>query len=728
MKKMLSTLLVIVLMLTTLFTFASADETSSAEATDTTVTSGAESTEPTVTESVYYDETGDWVTANPNTVFINGPDSVTLSGTDAIAAYAPQLVKEEGIGFMMNADLSNGAWPAIALRMDNYERPVWHENSGYLIVFKEEKLEFQRFGDSFFYDEVPNNVVFSGVDHEVRITMADVTDGVRIRLFIDQKLVYEWEDLLTEENHPILEEGYFGLYAMSGKPLTVKNFTLYDEQRVGGWAATHPDAVLTATSESEMTLSGQSARAAYEAELYQDASFEFTFNADLADGAWPSIALRMQNYDTDIWYKNAGYLIGFKSDIIEIQRFGRAHFIDTVENTGIFNSGTNHRIRVSTANVEGGVRVELHIDGTLIYEFLDTEAPILEAGYFGLLAYAGPATIKNFTPREEVRVDGWVTSIPTSVLESIEGGVSLSGNSAVAAYDKQRFQNEEYTFTFNAELEDGAWPGFAMRLNNYDKAIWDTGNSGYLIAFKADIIEVQKFGKTFLYESFDNTGIFNSGVDHEIRASVADVAEGVKITLVVDGVKVAEVLDEEEPNTDPGYFAIYAYSGKRASLTDFEASSASDAYIKGALEELRFTDVAAHHPAYASIHFLAYTQVVTNDAVAFEPDASLTLGSFVDTAMKAMCHTVQKPCEELVSGEGIEGALEAGLMVEGEFDLQATASKSDMLTVLSRALSFSGVTSSKAALYESALADLSDDAAPTKGETAELLMRFIHVY
>ncbi|TLS53229.1 hypothetical protein FE782_07660 [Paenibacillus antri] len=726
-KKHLAMLLAALLLAYSAFSFAAAQSDGGSTAVTEDVYgeqppgTGDGSDEPTVTSNVY-DESGLWVTQADLAVFEPAAGGVTLSGKDAIAAYAPKKFKDEAFSFTLNASLENGAWPAVALRMDNYATPIWHDNAGYLIVFKAEKLEIQKFGEKGYYKELPNaGIVGSGTDHQVRVGAVDIEGGVKLTLIVDGKLVYEWEDT----DHPVLNEGFFGLYAMAGMPATVKQFTIHEERRANGWVTSAPAAVLEPLANG-VTLSGSDAIAAYEKKQYRNATYEFTFNADLQE-TWPAVALRMDNYDTPIWTRNSGYLIVFKAGMFEVQRFGATHYIKELPNPGLFNDGTDHRVKVGAVDVEGGVKITLAVDGKPIHEWIDSENPIYDEGYFGLYAMAGkPAAVKNLVIREERRANGWVTSVETASLESVEGGVTLSGNGAIAAYDLKKFRNETFTFDFNADLEN-TWPAVAMRMDNYDTEIWNR-NSGYLVVFKSDKIEVQRFGAAHHIAELPNPGIVNSGTDHKIQLSSADVAGGVKLTLKVDGALVYEWVDSEHPILNDGYLGLYAMAGKPVSIKNLRFGKENDPFTKGPLEDLKFTDVTEATPFRDSIHFLTYTKVVPNEATTFEPELTVSADDFVRMAVTAMCHTVSQPCDGLTGAAAIDKAVQAGLIADGELPSEDPIRYGDAIDMLTRALTYSEIDAAEAEQFANAIPGAGDDSTLTRAQTAELLMRFMHVY
>ena len=75
-----------------------------------------------------------------------------------------------------------------------------------------------------------------------------------------------------------------------------------------------------------------------------------------------------------------------KDDLIEFQKYtakGKGQILVTIENNNqIIKPAITHEIEVGSVNVEGGVLSKLIVDGETIVEYLDSEDPIYEQGYF----------------------------------------------------------------------------------------------------------------------------------------------------------------------------------------------------------------------------------------------------------------------------------------------------------------------------------------------------------
>src|SRR5690606_28367692 len=123
---------------------ASGDESAGEAGKDLTVTEAVYGGE-TVTGAVY-DESGAWMTTVPGASWVTVTDGVTLIGNDATGVYAPEQFTNEAFEFIFNAETED-AWPAITLRLQQVDMPIWNNgNGGDLVAFKPDVIEFQRFG------------------------------------------------------------------------------------------------------------------------------------------------------------------------------------------------------------------------------------------------------------------------------------------------------------------------------------------------------------------------------------------------------------------------------------------------------------------------------------------------------------------------------------------------------------------------------------------------------
>lgn len=131
---------------------------------------------------------------------------------------------------------------------------------------------------------------------------------------------------------------------------------------------------------------------------YTNELLNFDMSFDFSGSSWPSLILRAQNMTNCIGSKNTSYLIVFKSDVIEVQRFsqgGRFVFCGDVNgfipkvNYGIENkyieNSKRYNIKVGAIDVEDGVRIVCYANGKKIVDVIDdTQGAITNGGYFGV--------------------------------------------------------------------------------------------------------------------------------------------------------------------------------------------------------------------------------------------------------------------------------------------------------------------------------------------------------
>lgn len=144
----------------------------------------------------------------------------------------------------------------------------------------------------------------------------------------------------------------------------------------------------------------------YKGSKFENELLDFTLNIDssVKTGGWPAISIRNQDYGNFVGAAGStGYIIIFSADGLEVFRFNQGNrdgqFISYDTNSGYnciyeynselydkFTHCVDHDVQVGAINEEAGVRLVLYIDGTEIFNFVDTsQNAIREAGYFGLV-------------------------------------------------------------------------------------------------------------------------------------------------------------------------------------------------------------------------------------------------------------------------------------------------------------------------------------------------------
>ena len=114
-------------------------------------------------------------------------------------------------------------------------------------------------------------------------------------------------------------------------------------------------------------------------------------------------------------------------------------------------------------------------------------------------------------------------------------------------------------------LDGNDWTGYALRMQDP----YSTLGTMYHIVFKQDAIELQKWvngNRTMLIgtiEGYDpvygdvENKFYTSDIRHSIKTGAIDVPTGVRLFLYIDGNKVFDVIDADDPITNDGFFGMY---------------------------------------------------------------------------------------------------------------------------------------------------------------------------
>ena len=128
--------------------------------------------------------------------------------------------------------------------------------------------------------------------------------------------------------------------------------------------------------------------------------FKFDTQIDV-DGNTGLSAISLNNQDPTVDWAGGSteYMINFYLDTIEVQKFvggqRTVYFGEQADHNAVygqlpnhfFTPGEVHSIKCGAINTdEGGVRLFLFVDGNLVFDFVDTEDPIRDGGYFALYA------------------------------------------------------------------------------------------------------------------------------------------------------------------------------------------------------------------------------------------------------------------------------------------------------------------------------------------------------
>lgn len=144
-------------------------------------------------------------------------------------------------------------------------------------------------------------------------------------------------------------------------------------------------------------------------------SFDLTINDP---NSWPSLALGIKNKNWD-YTSGDTYLIGFKSDIIELQRFnkgkrtmifgdasfspigGAGHPNLLANGETMFEYGKRYSITTGTIDEEDGTRIILIVNDKPVFDFLDKgEGRVTGGGMFGVYAFQGNFLLQPYTEQK----------------------------------------------------------------------------------------------------------------------------------------------------------------------------------------------------------------------------------------------------------------------------------------------------------------------------------------
>lgn len=136
-----------------------------------------------------------------------------------------------------------------------------------------------------------------------------------------------------------------------------------------------------------------------------DTQIDVTGNTGLS-----AITLNAQDPTLDWDDGSTEYMINFYRDTIEVQKFvggqRTVYFGEQADHNAVYGQMPNHfftpdevhSIKCGAINTDdGGVRLFLFVDGNLVFDFVDTEEPIRDGGYFGLYAEANNIALRGHT-------------------------------------------------------------------------------------------------------------------------------------------------------------------------------------------------------------------------------------------------------------------------------------------------------------------------------------------
>lgn len=139
--------------------------------------------------------------------------SVTAEG---VVGYAAETFGDGLLRFDATVDAFEDGWFGFAVRSDRPGDPPWVDgNKGYLVVIKEDVIEFQSWkpGQTMI-DVIPNSTISAGTPHTIEFGVvaagAEATAGSRLVLRVDGVTV--WSRVDADAANPIASEGYLNVF------------------------------------------------------------------------------------------------------------------------------------------------------------------------------------------------------------------------------------------------------------------------------------------------------------------------------------------------------------------------------------------------------------------------------------------------------------------------------------------------------------------------------------
>jgi len=142
--------------------------------------------------------------------------NVQISG-EGVFGYEKTKFGSELVRFKAKFGAYDGGWYGFALRSDRTGDPTWvNGNKGYLVVIKEDQIEFQTWkpGQKM-VRIVPNDAFEAGREYEIEIGAVRTAEGERFILKSGSRVILN--ELDADANSPIAEQGYFNVYHYGGE-------------------------------------------------------------------------------------------------------------------------------------------------------------------------------------------------------------------------------------------------------------------------------------------------------------------------------------------------------------------------------------------------------------------------------------------------------------------------------------------------------------------------------
>lgn len=311
--------------------------------------------------------------------------------------------------------------------------------------------------------------------------------------------------------------------------------------------------------------------------------------------------------------------------------------------------------------------------------------------------------------------------------EAENGGALFTPAKSFSAYIGDRIANDAILeFDVQSVLDGNDWTGYALRMQDP----YSTLGTMYHIVFKQDAIELQKWvngNRTMLIgtiEGYDpvygdvENKFYTSDIRHSIKTGAIDVPTGVRLFLYIDGNKVFDVIDADDPITNDGFFGMYPMTHDMTLLpfSNIDTSPKPDPdpapepkpilpiLPSGGQSAWKnpYQDVTDSSSYYEAVCYVTEKGLMNGtSASTFSPDAAMTRAMMVTILwrMEKEPAALKSNFTDLTADwyrTAVDWAAETGVVNgvgNGKFAPNATLSLEQLITILYRYAEIRGITS-----------------------------------
>lgn len=348
-------------------------------------------------------------------------------------------------------------------------------------------------------------------------------------------------------------------------------------QDTNNWTTSTNDGVNDVTiDESGKIIIGRQGYAYYSGSILQNKLAQFVFQLEPTSnlsGAWAGFVLRPSDPSVGLFSQQSGYLIIILDGAIQLLKIGSGFSITqlgaTISNSVIKDNGV-HKIRTGTITEGSDVRVVFEIDDNMIFDYLDSDNPIMNNTSFmqsncgevftGILTYNTNYYEKTFVlPSNSNYWDLGSQAYKTGYND----GVVIAASGA-ATYKGSSMNNRLFQMSLQSNIPDGSWTGIFFRQSQSGKGF--SQQYAYLVYFENNMIGLLNIKNGVGYTI--DTPIFHDGKQRTVRFGAIDEGEDVRIIVDVDGINFVNYLDTspDKIKTD-SYFSVNNYGDFGAAYT-----------------------------------------------------------------------------------------------------------------------------------------------------------------